>query len=125
MPAVAINTAEQVIFKTILTQYSWILKAIKSAELVSANELKQQDELIYKLQDYLEKIVVPKIALDQSRLFSLLRMMVYLKVLRSDLENLKHVVSNRTRPSIHQLALDFIQILENAGNSMLDTRSYY
>lgn len=123
VPAVAINTAEQVIFKTILTQYSWILKAIKSAELVSANELKQQDELIYKLQDYLEKIVVPENSTDQSRLFSLLRMMVYLKVLRSDLENLKHVVSIRTQPAIHQLALDFIQILENAGNSMLDTRS--
>ncbi len=123
VPAVAINTAEQVIFKTILTQYAWIVKAIKSAELVSANELKQQDELIHKLQDYLEKIVVPENSADQNRLFNVLRMMVYLKVLRSDLENLKHVVSIRTQPTIHQIALDFIQILENAGTVMPDIDS--
>lgn len=123
VPAVAINTAEKVIFKTIGTQYFWILKAIKSAEMVSANELKQQDELIYKLQDYLEKIIVPENSQDQARLFSLLRIMVYLKVLRSDLENLEYALNIRTQPAIYQIALDFIQIVENEGNIRLGLSS--
>lgn len=123
VPALAINTAERVIFKTILIQYSWILNAIKSAELVSANELKQHDQLIYKLQTYLEKIAVPENSQDQERLFSLLRIVVYLKVLRSDLENLSHVLNIRTQPAIFQLALDFIHILENDWNTELDLYS--
>lgn len=66
---------------------------------------------------------MPENSADQNRLFSLLRMMVYLKVLRSDLENLQHAISIRTQPAIYQIALDFIQILENTGYVMLDTRS--
>src|SRR5690606_39968294 len=49
VPAVAINTAESVIFKTIWTQYSWILKAIKSAELVDRKSTRLNSSHVKKL----------------------------------------------------------------------------
>ncbi len=66
---------------------------------------------------------MPEISQDQARLFSLLRILVYLKVLRSDLENLEYVLNIRTQPAIYQIALDFIQIVENEGNIRLGLSS--
>lgn len=123
VPAVAIATAEKVIFKTIFIQYFWILNAIKEGTLVSDNDLEQQDELIQKLQVYLGKITVTEYSHDQNRLFSLLRVMVYLKVLRSDLENLDCVLNMRTQPAIYQVALDFVQIVENDWQHIRDIQS--
>ena len=66
---------------------------------------------------------MPENSQDQARLFSLLRILVYIKVLRSDLENLEYVLNIRTQPAIYQIALDFIQIVENEGNIRLGLSS--
>ncbi|WP_442862713.1 hypothetical protein [Acinetobacter sp. SM34] len=44
---------------------------------------------------------------------SLLRMMVYIRVLRSDLESVPYALAIRTQPQIYQVALDFLNILEH------------
>jgi hypothetical protein len=50
---------------------------------------------------------------DKQRLTSLLHMMVYIRVLRSDLEGVPYARAIRTQPQIYQVALDFLNILEH------------
>lgn len=113
VPAIAIAQAEQVIFQLMWQQYVWFKAAFKDGQLVAANQLKQQDELIHKLREYLEKIVVADHSEDQANLLILLRTVVYLKVLRSDLEQLSYSLDLRTQPALYQVALDFMEVVGN------------
>jgi len=118
--AIAIARAEQVVFQLIWQQYTWFKTAFKNGELVGANQLKQQDELIRKLQEYLEKITVSDDSEDQTNLLILLRIVVYLKVLRSDLEQLSYSLDLRTQPALYQVALDFMEMLGGYWDNAAD-----
>lgn len=120
VPAVAIANAEHVIFQIIWQQYRWFIEAFKDGKLVAANQLKQQDELIKKLKEYLTKISVSENTEEQKNLLALLRIMVYLNVLRSDLEQLFYSLDIRTQPSLYQVALDFGEILGNYWHAAAD-----
>ena len=74
--------------------------------------LLQLDEVLIQVQRYLEEMSISENEADQQRLMAMLRLMVYLRVLRSDLENITLANVIRTQPAIYQVGLDFVQILD-------------
>jgi phosphate:Na+ symporter len=74
--------------------------------------------VIEQLEAYLDKIVVSEYQQDKQRLTFLLRMMVYMHVLRSDLEGVPYALVIRTQPQIYQVALDFLNILDHYATSL-------
>lgn len=110
-PSVAIANAKNVIHKTISLELNWIASGLKEGHIPSAQQIKQQDVLIERLEEYLSKIIVIEKSKDQDDLFQLLRTMVYLKVFRSDIEQMAYVKQLRTQPALFQIALDYLDIL--------------
>ena len=110
-PSVAIANAKNVIFQSISLQLNWIALGLKVGHMPSAQQIKQQDVLIERLEEYLSKIIVVEKSKDQYDLFQLLRIMVYLKVFRSDIEQMAYVKQLRTQPALFQIALDYLDIL--------------
>ena len=110
-PSVAIANAKNVIFQSISLQLNWIASGLKEEHIPSAQQIKQQDVLIERLEEYLSKIIVIEKSKDQDDLFQLLRTMVYLKVFRSDIEQMAYVKQLRTQPALFQIALDYLDIL--------------
>lgn len=124
VPAVAVANAENVIDQTIWQQYGWFIAAFKDGQLVAANQLKQQDELIAKLKQYLAQITVSQNTEEQARLLALLRKVVYLNVFRSDLEQLSYSLDIRTQPALYQVILDFVEIFDNYWKEAADVKDY-
>ncbi|WP_228206923.1 hypothetical protein [Acinetobacter sp. LoGeW2-3] len=124
VPAVAVANAEHVIDQTVWQQYGWFIAAFKDGQLVAASQLKQQDELIAKLKQYLAQITVPENTKEQARLLALLRKVVYLKVFRSDLEQLSYSLDIRTQPALYQVLLDFVETFGNSWKDASDLQDY-
>ena len=88
--------------------------------LPSKVRLLQLDEVLIQVQRYLEEMSISENEADQQRLMAMLRLMVYLRVLRSDLENITLANVIRTQPAIYQVGLDFVQILDEHLKEMDD-----
>lgn len=113
VPALAINAASKVIYWSIGHILILLKRAIQEGRLPSNSELQQLDEILKRVQQYLEDLSVSENELDQQRLMAMLRLMVYLRVLRSDLEAVEHAEHIRTQPTIYQMGLDYIHVLDN------------
>lgn len=113
IPSVAIIAAEKVAYQSLIQIFEILGRAFQDGVNVSPKELQQLDEVIEQLEAYLEKIVVPESPQDKQRLTFLLRIMVYIHVLRSDLEGIAYAIVIRTQPQIYQVALDFLNILDH------------
>lgn len=124
VPAVAVANAEHVIDQTIWQQYGWFIAAFKDGQMVAANQLKQQDQLIVKLKQYLAQITVSENTEEQAHLLALLRKVVYLNVFRSDLEQLSYSLDIRTQPALYQVILDFVEIFDNYWKEASDLKDY-
>src|SRR5690606_29777599 len=84
IPSVAIIAAEKVTYQILIQMFEILRRAFQEGINLSPKELPQLDQEIEHLEIYLEKIVVPENQQDKQRLTSLLRMMVYIRVLRSE-----------------------------------------
>lgn len=124
VPALALAAAENVLFELIWQQQNWIRSSIKTGVYLTSNQLKNHEESIIKLQEYLSKIEVSEDHLLYPRLFNLLRALVYLKVFRSDLEQLTLMQSIRMQPMLYQMALDYSNILDQYWNDLGDIKSF-
>lgn len=124
VPSLALVAAEDVFYQLIFHQQNWIRKSIKTGVYLSNNQLREHEESINKLQEYLSKIEVTEDHLLYPRLFNLLRALVYLKVFRSDLEQLVLMQSIRNQPMLYQIALDYNNILEQYWNNLADIKSF-
>lgn len=109
----ALQAAERVIYITLFNIFSIFNHAIRDDLLPNHLKLRQIDDVIQHLNIFLEKIIVPEKQFDKLRYLTLLRVTVYLRVLRSDLETIKNIRLIRTQPIMYQLALDYSNILEN------------
>jgi phosphate:Na+ symporter len=116
--SVAIIAAEKVAYQSLIQMFKILYRAFQDGVNVSQKELQQLDEVIEHLESYLEKIVVPEYQQDKQRLTYLLRIMVYIHVLRSDLEGIPYALVIRTQPQIYQVALDFLNILDHYATSL-------
>lgn len=112
IPSIAIQTAQHVLYLHLYEQLNIFKQALKEGQLIHRQKLLEFDQLMIELDKYLEKIVLPESKEDRDKLISLLRIVVYARVFRSDLEQLNHVVLIRTQPKIYQIALDYLAILE-------------
>lgn len=112
VPTLAISAASKVIHHSILSALGMLNQAIQEAVLPSNMNLKQLDDAIHGVQFYLEQMPVSENQVDQVRLVELLRLMVYLRVLRSDLSHVNFAVEIRIQPAIYQIGLDYSYVLQ-------------
>lgn len=113
VPALAINAASKVMNYCIFDVLSMIKKMIQESIRPSNDQLAKIDEYILALQFYLSEIPILENEKEQKNLIYLLRIMVYLRVLRSDLGSMTSYAEMSTEPSLYHLALDYVQILDN------------
>ena len=120
VPALAIHAASKVIYHSLYDVLVMLKLAIQEGRLPSKVRLLQLDEVLIQVQRYLEEMSISENEADQQRLMAMLRLMVYLRVLRSDLENITLAKEIRTQPAIYQVGLDFVQILDEHLKEMDD-----
>ncbi|NAR55668.1 hypothetical protein GPS56_00010 [Acinetobacter haemolyticus] len=83
--------------------------------LIHLSELVKTDEFDYtlgKIENYLDKMSAPQSIADQHRLLILLRLVVYVRVLKNDLSSVAHIESIQNQRNIEELANRFAVILE-------------
>lgn len=118
VPTLSIAAAERVLFLNIHDQLNVLKNALQNGEQPGNKKLGDFDLLLTQLDQYIVKITLPDSGDDREGLVTLLRLMVYAKVLRNDLENLECAVQIRTQPKLFQTALDYAQILEKYIDSL-------
>lgn len=118
IPYVAVQTAENVLFLHIYDQLNYLKQALREGVIVPQNKLIEFDELMKALDAYLEKINLPDLDQDRQKLVGLLRIAIYAHVLRSDLSDIQQATLIRTQPTIFQIALDYVNILENYSHDI-------
>lgn len=113
VPTLAISSASKVIHQSLIDVLSLLQLAIEEGRMPSNRELQQTDEVLLGVQQYIEAMPMSDNPEDQRRLTAILRLMVYWRVLRSDLEtaNLAHFVRNQ--PMVYQVGLDFAHIIRS------------
>lgn len=112
VPTLAIAAAERVLYLMFHDQFIIFKKALQDGVLVSAQKLKAFDVLMTQLDQYLEQIELSELKHEQEKMTDLLRLVVYARVFRSDLEDLDYAVLIRTQPTIYQVALDYVHMLD-------------
>lgn len=113
IPSIAIQSAEQVVHYSLFEIFTILLLVFKDGIIPSPKQLTELDVVIQQVEEYLEKIDIPHDAELKKRFLVLLRIMVYVRVLRSDIENIHSAIVLRTQPMIYQLALDYVHIIES------------
>ncbi|WP_111860271.1 Na/Pi cotransporter family protein [Acinetobacter sp. CFCC 10889] len=113
LPIVAIQAAETVQHHILFEIFNNLHKVFRDGILPHPSELKVLDEIILQLERYLEKITITHNPELQQHFLAILRVMVYVRVLRSDLAQIDNAVLLRMHPAILQLALDYSHILDS------------
>ena len=113
VPIVAIQAAETVQNYILFEFFNILHQVFREGIVPEKSKLKELDGIILHLEQYLEKITVSHHSELQQHFLVILRVMVYIRVLRSDLEKIDHAILLRTQPAILQIALDYSHILES------------
>ncbi|EEH69305.1 MULTISPECIES: Na/Pi cotransporter family protein [Acinetobacter] len=112
VPALAIAAVERALLRSISDMYGIFVRCIRGqmvAELVKTDEF---DYTLGKIENYLDKMSAPQSIADQHRLLILLRLVVYVRVLKNDLSSVAHIESIQNQRNIEELANRFAVILE-------------
>ena len=112
IPAIAIHNAQQVIYEHMYIQLECIKNALEHKVLIGQKKLIEFDYILNELDRYLDKIALPESEGERKKLLYLSRLVVYQRVLRSDLEQLDSAKLLHNQPKIYQLALDYVAILD-------------
>ena len=112
-PNIAIQSAQTVQYYIFFEIFSMLNQVFQDGTTPSQHKIQQLDKIILQLELYLEKINIPRTVANSNDFTGLLRVMVYLRVLRSDLENIDYALLLRTQPAVLQTALDYSHILES------------
>lgn len=113
VPSLAIASAQHVVYASLAQIFELLHQALQNGVLVPASQLQQLDEQIQALEQYLDKLPVNHNIEQRQQLIGLLRVMVYVRVLRNDLEQSHQVVLIRTLPFVQQVALDYLHIVDS------------
>lgn len=87
LPAVAIFTARRALCQSLAQVYEHFVAASKGDISGTQLDVQTLDETLGKVDDYLKKMPVPQAQSDQQHLIELLRLVVYVRVIRDDLLN--------------------------------------
>lgn len=127
VPILALPAIDQVMRHLFTQQFLYLAHAIKDGVYPSAAMLKQLDERLMALEAFIQKLEPFEDQKNQQHVLYILRLMVYLKVLRSDLTQLELTQAIRTQPSLNQLALEYAEVLENEldfNQALQQTKNY-
>ena len=113
VPAIAVQAAEKAVYFSIFEIFKILQMVFQTGTLPRQQQLNTLNEIIQHIEQYLEKIAIPEHPALKQKFLSLLRVMVYVRVLHNDLERLDNAILLRTQPAIFQLALDYCNILES------------
>lgn len=92
---------------------SLVKQAIEEGKLPSNRQLQQVDEVLQGVQHFIEDMRTSENPDDQQGLTLILRLMVYSRVLRSDLSTIRLAEHVRNLPMVYQLGLDYSHIVSN------------
>ncbi|KAA8731822.1 Na/Pi cotransporter family protein [Acinetobacter qingfengensis] len=91
VPALAISATEQAIRDSLADYYRMIVKALQGQVLAVMMSNRELDRVLTTVEQYLQKMPVPQAQVDQQHLTTLLRLIMYSKVLRDDFQYLEYV----------------------------------
>lgn len=112
VPALAIAAAERALLQSIADMYGIFIRCIRGGIVSSLVKTDEFDQTLLKVEHYLDKMTVSQSLEDQHRLIILLRLAVYVRVLKNDLSSVAHIESIQNQRNIHELANQFAKILE-------------
>ncbi|WP_353173551.1 Na/Pi cotransporter family protein [Acinetobacter rudis] len=113
VPSAALQSARQVVHYCLFEIFSILRLLIKEGILPKQKQLDELDQVIAQVEEYLEKIALVGHSELKKSFLALLRVMIYVRVLRSDLEHMEYGCLLRTQPMVYQLALDYVHIIDN------------
>lgn len=111
VPELAIASAEHVVYACLSNMFHILQHALQEGILPLRSQLEQLDEIIRQLEHFLAQLPVSDNIQQRQQLIGLLRIMVYVRVLRNDLEQIDQVIKIRTMSFVQQIALDYLHIL--------------
>ncbi|MCJ0830641.1 Na/Pi symporter [Acinetobacter sp. NIPH1876] len=112
VPALAIATAERVLLQSIADIYGIVVRCIRGEMVATLVKTDEFDRILTKVEHYLDEMTVPQSVADQHRLIILLRLVVYVRVLRNDLNDVAHIEKIQNQTIVYALAQNFAGILE-------------
>ncbi|MBJ9986689.1 Na/Pi cotransporter family protein [Acinetobacter sp. S40] len=112
VPALAIAAVERALLQSISDMYCIFVGCIQGRVVATLVKTDEFDYTLGKIENYLDKMSVPQSLADQHRLVILLRLVVYVRVLKNDLSNVAHIETIQNQRNIDQLATQFAIILE-------------
>lgn len=113
VPSIAVQSARKVVHYCLFETFNILLLVFREGILPKKQQLAELDDIILHVEEYLEKIEISGHSELKKSFIALLRVMIYVRVLRSDLENINNALVLRTQPMIYQLALDYMHIVES------------
>nr|WP_277606314.1 Na/Pi symporter [Acinetobacter sp. NIPH 2699] len=112
VPALAIAAVERVLLKSIADIYGIFIRCIRGRMVAGLVKTAEFDHVLSKVEHYLDQMAVPQSLADQHRLIILLRLVVYVRVLKNDLSGMSYIESIQNQRNIDQFANQFATILE-------------
>lgn len=113
VPSAALQSARQVVHYCLFEIFSMLTLLFKEGILPKQKQLDELDHVIAQVEEYLEKVALVGHSELKKSFMALLRVMIYVRVLRSDLEHANNGLLLRTQPMVYQLALDYVHIIES------------
>lgn len=111
MPSLAIATAQDSICHCLADMYRLLIKAGRGEIIGAMINTKELDHVLLKVDEYLKKMPVPQAQADQQRLIELMRLIVYTRVVREDLQHTANLDILRAHFDTEDLK-EFIGIIE-------------
>ncbi len=112
VPALAIAATERVLLQTLTDIYSLLIKFIRGEIITTMINTNEMDATIKTVESYLERMSVPQSHSDQQHLILLLRLVVYIRVLRNDLQDVAQVELLKKQQILQELPLALVTHLE-------------
>lgn len=111
MPSLAIATAQDSICHGLADMYRLLIKAGRGEIIGAMINTQELDHVLSRVDEYLKKMPVPQSQADQQRLIELMRLIVYTRVVREDLQQTSNLDVLRAHFDLDDLN-EFIQIIE-------------
>lgn len=112
VPALAIAAVERALLRSISDIYCIFVRCLRGRVVATLVKTDEFDYTLGKIENYLDKMSAPQSLADQHRLVILLRLVVYVRVLKNDLSSVAHIESIQNQRNIEELANRFAVILE-------------
>jgi phosphate:Na+ symporter len=112
VPALAIAAVERALLKSIADMYSVLVRCIQNEIIPSFVNISEYDHSLVKVEQYLKEMSIPQSNIDQQRFIILLRLVVYVRVLKNDLADVSKIEFIQNQSIIYDLAQRFATVLE-------------